>query len=96
MDIVKINESYRITDNDSGNNWKMEGTASHEVEGSININFSVSKTGELEEYIGNFSYNKPIEGNIDANFNVSEENRDSFVAYADTVIDAVLTHFSEE
>lgn len=95
MEITKLNETYRITDTNSSNNWKMEGTANNDVNGSISINFSVNKSGELEEYIGSCNYTKPVEGNVDLNLNISEENRDNFSAYADTIIDEVLSHFQE-
>ena len=50
MEIVKQNETYKITD--TVDSWVMEGTASKDVSGAININFSVTVSGELSEYLG--------------------------------------------
>lgn len=97
MEITKINETYKLSEEISENSWKMEGTASKESDGSIQVNFSVNKTGELEGYIGNFNYHKPsVNGNVDVSFNVSEENRDAFMTYTDSIIDQILLHFKEE
>lgn len=93
MEIVKQNETYRITD--SVNGWEMEGQTSKDVNGSLNISFSVNAPGELQEYLGDCNYSQPSEvEKASVNFNVAEANRDKFVAYMDTVIDAVLLHFS--
>lgn len=93
MEIVKQSETYRITD--SVNGWEVEGQASKDVNGSLNINFSVSTPGELQEYLGDCNYSQSSEvEKASVNFNVSEASRDKFVAYMDTVIDAVLLHFS--
>lgn len=72
----------------------MTGTASNNVDGSCNINFSVSKPGGLIEEIGSCSYYKPSEeGMVSVNYNVTEANRDEFVTYTDTIIDTVLAKF---
>ena len=97
MEISKINELYKITEEVEENGWKLEGTAIKESGGSIQVNFSVNKTGELEGYIGNFNYHKPpVDRNVDVSFNVSEENRDAFMTYTDKIIDQILLHFKEE
>lgn len=57
MEIVKQNETYKITD--TVDSWVMEGTASKDVSGAININFSVTVSGELSEYLGDCGYFKP-------------------------------------
>lgn len=50
MEIVKQNETYQISDtNEKG--WEMTGTASKDINGSLNINFTVSKPGELMEIL---------------------------------------------
>ena len=72
----------------------MSGSASKEESGSYSINFSVTKPGELSEYIGDCSYYKPSEdGQVSISYTVSEQNRDALVAYSDTVLDAVLAKF---
>lgn len=91
MEITKINESYSIQDKtDLG--WEMNGNAYIEVNGSMNLHGDVRD--ELGEHIGNFSYHKPVEGQINMSVNVSEEKRDAFVKYVDTVIEAVLVDFA--
>lgn len=95
MEIVKQNETYKITD--TVDSWVMEGTASKDVSGAININFSVTVSGELSEYLGDCGYFKPADTSmVSTNFNVAEPNRNKFVAYIDTVIDSILEHFSTE
>lgn len=95
IEIVKQNETYRISET-ADNSWVMTGTAEHNVDGSCSVNFSVTKPGELMEDIGSCSYYKPAEQSmVSVNYNVTEANRDEFVAYTDTVIDAVLAKFAE-
>ena len=75
----------------------MEGTANKDVSVAININFSVTVSGELSEYLGDCWYFKPAETSmVSTNFNVAEPNRHNFVAYIDTVIESILEHFSTE
>lgn len=90
MEIIKINESYSINDKtDLG--WEMNGNAYVEVNGNMNLNGDVRD--ELGDNIGNFSYHKPVEGHISLSLNVSEEKRNDFGKYVDTVIKAVLVDF---
>ena len=95
MEITKINEVYKLSEEISENSWKMDGTVSKEANGSIHVTFSVNKIGELEEYVGNFDYHKQL-ANVNVNFSISEENRDMFTTYANTIIDRILLHFKEE
>ena len=95
MEIVKQNETYKITD--TVDSWVMEGTASKDVSGAININFSVTVSGELSEYLGDCGYFKPADTSmVSTNFNVAEPNRDDFMTYMDTVFDTVLNFFQTE
>lgn len=95
ISIEKQNETYRISDT-AENSWVMTGTAENNVDGSCSINFSVSKPGELTEDIGSCNYYKPMDQEmVSVSYNVTEANRDEFVAYVDTVVDAVLAKFSE-
>lgn len=91
MEITKINESYSIQDKtDLG--WEMNGNAYLEANGGMNLNGDVRD--ELGEHIGNFSYHKPVEGHVNLSLNVSEEKRNDFGKYVDTVIEAVLVDFA--
>lgn len=95
IEIEKQNETYKISETAS-NGWIMTGTAENNVDGSCNISFSVNKPDGLSENIGSCNYYKPVEQEmVSVNYNVTEANRDEFVAYVDTVIDAVLAKFSE-
>lgn len=97
IEITKQNENYQISDT-AENGWSMMGTASKESGGSININFSVSDPSGLEDNqaIGNCSYSKyDSSDRVSLSYDVDEANRDEFATYVDTVVDAVLAHFSE-
>ena len=90
MEITKQNESFNLKDNNEV--FEMNGSASREVSGSLNIHFNVSKVGG--EHVGDCHYNKYGESsNVNFGINCAEENRDELTAYADSVIDAVLEHF---
>ena len=60
IEITKQNETFQLKES-TDNGWAMSGSASKEVSGSYSINFSVTKPGELSEYIGDCSYYKPSE-----------------------------------
>ena len=90
MEITKQNESFNLKDNNGV--FEMNGSASREVSGSLNIHFNVSKVGG--EHVGDCHYNKYGESNnVNFGINCAEENRDEFAAYADSVIDTVLEYF---
>lgn len=89
MELIKNSESYNFTDVVE-NGWKTTGSVNKETNGNLSLNINVSS--ELE-YIGDFYYNKPTEGNIHMSYHVSEDNRDMFVTYTDSVIDFVLEQF---
>lgn len=96
IEITKQNETFQLKES-TDNGWAMSGSASKEVSGSYSINFSVTKPGELSEYIGDCNYYKPSEdGQVSISYTVSEQNRDALVAYSDTVLDAVLAKFQEQ
>ena len=89
MEITKQNESFNLKETTA--QFEMNGSASREVSGSLNIHFNVNKVGG--ERLGDCHYNKYGEaGDINFGINCSEENRDELTAYADTVIDAVLAY----
>ena len=93
MEITKQSESFNLKDTTEV--YEMTGSAGHEVSGAINIHFNVNKVSG--EHIGNGSYNKYGDsGNVNFSVNCSEEYRDELTAYADTVIDSVLTHFKNQ
>jgi len=89
MELIKNSESYSFNDT-FNNDWRVSGSVSNEINGNINININVSNDSG---YIGDFYYSKPTEGNVHMSHNVSEDNRDMFVTYTDTIIDFVLTQF---
>jgi hypothetical protein len=89
MELIKNSENFNFNDV-AENGWKATGSVNKETNGNLNININVSS--ELE-YIGDFYYSKPTEGNIHMSYSVSEDNRDMFVTYTDSVIDFVLEQF---
>ena len=58
------------------------------MSGNINMNCDVMST--LGDYVGNLSYHKPKEGNISLSYATSENNREEFGNYVDTLVDSVL------
>ena len=91
MNITKQNETFNLTD--ATEVFEMRGSASQDVNGSVNINFQVNKVGG--DYLGDCHYNKYAEStNVNFSLNCPEEDRDEFAAYADSVIDFVLDHFN--
>ncbi len=91
MKITKQNETFSLAD--TTDVFEMRGSASHDVTGSLNINFSVNKVGG--EYLGDCNYSKYAEStNVNLGMNCPEEVREEFTTYADSVIDFVLEHFN--
>ena len=60
---------------------------------SRNLNMNADVYNELGEHVGSMHYSKSLKGMV--HFNVSEDKRDEFTNYVDTVIESVLAHFSE-
>lgn len=95
MEIVKTNETYQISDTKVGKGWKMTGTATKDTIGSIGINFTVIKPGELSEEVGNGYYSLEHSGRVNINYSVQETTKADFVEYMEEIVSAVKTHFSE-
>lgn len=99
VEITKQNETYQISD--LTEEWSMQGTASKDTSGSLSITFQVNKINsdsmsDANINIGNCNYSKFSNSErVSLNYDVDESNRDKFTTYIDTVIDSVLTHFSE-
>lgn len=73
----------------------MTGTANRDAVGSIGINFSVMKPGELVEEIGNGNYNKEIGSDrVNISYSTYESNETDFVAYMKEIIETVKTNFA--
>lgn len=96
IEITKQNETYQISDT-ADNGWIMSGTANKDSNGALNVYFQVNKQeSEENTLIGNCSYSKYVDSDrVNLSYDVEEANRDEFATYVDTVIDAVLAHFSE-
>lgn len=91
MKITKQNETFNLSD--TTDVFEMNGNASYEVNGTLNLHINVNKVGG--ENVGDCYYNRYAESsNVNFGLNCSEENRDALTAYADTVIDTVLEHFN--
>lgn len=91
MEIIKSSEIYIVVDKtESG--WSLDGNLQLDVNGNLNLHCNVSS--ELEEFIGSFSYYKPVEENVNMSVNINEENRDEFTKYANSIIESVLTNFA--
>lgn len=94
MEIVKTNEMYQISDTKEDKGWEMTGTANKDTIGSIGINFSVMKPGELVEEIGNGNYNRePGSDRVNISYSTYESKEDDFVAYMKEIVEAVKTNF---
>ena len=95
MEVVKTNEMYQISDKKKDTGWEMTGTANRDAVGSIGINFSVMKPGELVEEIGNGNYNKEIGSDrVNISYSTYESNETDFVAYMKEIIETVKTNFA--
>lgn len=92
MEIVKQNCNYTITD--THENWKLSGNVSKEVNGNININFSVYSTGELSSEVGYYNVSKGTD-KVNVSYSVSDANKEAFITYADSVVNNVLTSITE-
>lgn len=91
MEILKLNETYSISDN-SREGWKLNGNTHYEESGNINLNVDVNN--ELGEHIGSMSYNKSTDGKIYMSVCIDEVLRNEFITYANDIVDSVLTHFA--
>ena len=91
MEITKQNETFNLTD--VTETFKTNGSVSCDVYGSLSIHFTVTNTDG--DYVGDCHYNKQRESDV-INYSVdcSENNRDSFTSYTDTVIDSVLEYMA--
>ena len=93
MKIVKQNETFNLTD--ATELYETSGTVTYEANGSISVHFNVRDNGG--NYIGDGHYSKyGDEGQINFGVNCSEANREAITAYADSVIDYVLSQFVTE
>ena len=95
MEVVKTNETYRISDTKKDTGWEMTGTANRDTTGSIGINFSIMKPGELVEEIGHGNYNKELGSNrVNISYSTYESKETDFVAYMKEIIETVKTNFA--
>lgn len=95
MEIIKQNETYRLSDTTS-DGWVMTGQANKSADGNLSVNFSVSKPGELAETVGDFNYGKYTGSDkVNISCNVAESDRDSFTAYSDKVVDTIIDYFNK-
>lgn len=92
MEIKKQSESFVITD--STDELYTNGTISHEISGTLNMQFNVNDAEGI--YMGSCSYNNYGDSsNISFNINCSEEKRDHMISYSNTIIDEVLEYFKQ-
>lgn len=91
MEIIKTNENYSIADT-TEQGWKVQGTASKEVNGNLNIWFNC--VTELGEHIGDYNYSIVVGDKLRVSYNVSEDNKDAYVTYADSVVRQILEYFN--
>ena len=91
MDIIKTGESFTLKD--TTDLFEINGNINKDVNGSINVNFSINKIEG--DYVGDVHYHKYGESES-TNFGVNckEADRTTIVAYADTLIASVLEHFN--
>lgn len=90
MEIIRQNETFNLKDTTEV--YEMNGSASRETSGAINININVNRLGG--DRVGDCYYSKFSDAdNVHFSVNCVEENREELSVYADTVIDSVLEYF---
>lgn len=91
MELIKLNENFQLKDK-SQNGWLAIGTVGYGVDGDVYISAAIDN--ELEIPIGRLTYHKPVQGDILLEYDISEDLRDEFIAYIDTLIDSILKYFN--
>lgn len=91
MELIKLNENFQLKDK-SQNGWLAIGTVGYSVAGDVYISASVDN--ELEIPIGRLTYHKPVQGDILLEYDISEDLRDEFITYIDTLINSILKYFN--
>lgn len=89
MEIVKLNESYNVTD--KFENFSVSGTLYKESNNNLNLSLDIY-TG-LEEHIGNFNYSKINETECNFYVSIKEDERVNFTKHVDSIIESVLSYF---
>ena len=96
MEVVKTNETYRISDTKKDTGWEMTGTVNRDTIGSIGINFSVMKPGESVGEIGHGNYSKELGSDrVNISYSTYESRETDFVDYMKEIIETVKTNISE-
>lgn len=87
MELIKLNEAFNIVDN-TIDGWETQGQVIKDLDGSIKINFSVTKD---DKHVGSCSY-QIISGTNIVNFNVSSntEVEYNFINYSSTIVENIL------
>ena len=91
MELIKLNENFQLKDK-SQNGWLALGTVGYGVDGDVYISAAIDN--ELEIPIGRSTYHKPVQGDILLEYDISEDLRDEFIAYVNTLIDSILKYFN--
>ena len=91
MELIKLNENFQLKDK-SQNGWLAVGTVGYGVDGDVYISAAIDN--ELEITIGRLTYHKPVQGDILLEYDISEDLRDEFIAYVNTLIDSILKYFN--
>lgn len=90
MEITRQNETFTLKETTEA--YEMNGTASRETSGVLNINFNVARVDGNR--VGDCYYNKYSDNdNVHISMNCPEVNRTELAAYADAVIASVLEYF---
>lgn len=87
MELIKLNEAFNIVDT-TIDGWETQGQVIKDLDGSIKINFSVTKD---DKHVGSCSYQIVTGGNL-VNFNVSSsvDAEYSFITYSSSVVENIL------
>lgn len=91
MELIKLNENFQLKDKYQ-NGWLAIGTVGYGVDGDVYISAAIDN--ELEIPIGRLTYHKPVQGDILLEYDISEDLRDEFIAYVNTLIDSILKYFN--
>ena len=90
MEIVKQSESFDIKD--TNEIFEMFGNITYDIYGSLNLQFNINRIeGDRVGYCHYFS--QAENGDANLNINCSEKDRNEVIAYTNSIIDQILTHF---
>ena len=95
MEITKQNETFNLTDT-TEKGWKVTGTATNDVNGSLSINFNVNSSGELSDNIGWYNVSIPSDGMISLSLSASPKYYTDLIDYSQQALKIVQDYLNNQ